>query len=194
MVVVCSVKLFLNDENRIVSQIPSNEIEREATDWMLGLLEFEVDPHCLGQMIGMVEEPRSEVPSFVLPDRSNVNSFQTSKIHFFSVVIVKLARHTYRSSSRIAARMSATLGLRVPDQVDRITHPPDRLTTDPRCSQETFASRPMQLSSSVRWSEQVLFQEVGQTTLTRCNRTRSNRRRIKTFWCREAVVVADSGG
>ena len=73
--------MVLHDDDGIVREIATKEVEREATYWMLGYMQFEFDPENISEAIGVTEQPRREVMCFVSPHIPRRDLFETAQIH-----------------------------------------------------------------------------------------------------------------
>jgi hypothetical protein len=66
-------KLILNDQHAVIRLIPSDQVERETSHRVFSSLQRQVDPKHLSQMLGVLEEPRSEVMRLVWPNRARID-------------------------------------------------------------------------------------------------------------------------
>jgi hypothetical protein len=62
---VCLAELVLDDEDCVVGEISADEIQDVATYGMLSSLEFEVDSERVGEMLGVLQQPRRKVASLI---------------------------------------------------------------------------------------------------------------------------------
>lgn len=86
MIVISRRELVLDDEDAVVRQIASDEIEGERADAMLGRGQLEIDPKHVGENVGVRQQPRRERVRLVRPDRPKIEAFDAAEFHVLSPV------------------------------------------------------------------------------------------------------------
>jgi Cdc6-like AAA superfamily ATPase len=78
---VRSGELVLDDQNAVVGQVLSDQVERESADGMLVCGQLEINAEHISEKLSVLEQPWSEVQRFVLPNVTHADGFELPQLH-----------------------------------------------------------------------------------------------------------------